>query len=275
MINIKQYDLEKILSINNDLKIQEHVVEDLFYITIDNFFKNPDDLVDFLIQFPSDNIQQKLNCNEFDFKNNNYRCPPGIQQIIHPRYLEGLSIRLIEILTETNFIPNTKNKTENSSSEVYYNQINNFGYYTNYIGPEAVSFRQNHIPHIDQCKFTFNFHLSKNVNSGLNFYKLKTKNKTHSRLKSILDDSIEVRKEISSKLNDASNLNFNENNIKKYKSIIEDDLFVCYEECDFKFNRLVLYEGDYWHSIKYDANVEKNPRYSLVSTYNFNKDETP
>lgn len=276
MIKVNQYDLAKILEINEDYHIEEHYNEDLFYITIDNFFKNPDDLVDFLIKFPADDIEYRLNNNLFDFENNYYQCPPGIQQLIHPQYLNGLTKNLLEILCDCDYLPNTQNESNNINNEIYFNQIEKFSYYTNYISSESVSFRKNNLPHVDQSKFTFNFHLSKDVTSGLNFYKLKVKEKRFSNIKSIMKESSEEKNKISTLLNE--NLALTEKNLKdtkveQFKSITENDLFVAYEQCDFKFNRLVLYEGDYWHSISHDSNVEKNPRYSLVSTYNYSKDE--
>jgi hypothetical protein len=276
MIKINQHDLSKILEVNENYQIEEHHNGNLFYITIDDFFKNPDDLVDFLVKFPADNFEDALNNNLFDFESNSYQSPPGIQQIIHPQYFQCFASTLLEILCDCNYLPNTENKSDDLNDGIHFNQVRKFSYYTNCISSKSVSFRKNNLPHIDQSRFTFNFHLSKNVTSGLNFYKLKLKEKRFSNIKSIMEESNEEKNTIKNLLND--NLSLNEESAKDhrvepFKSIEENDLFVLYEQCDFKFNRLVLYESDYWHSINHDSTVESNPRYSLVSTYNYSQDE--
>lgn len=268
-MQIKQYDLKKIFSINEDIEINEHSIDDLYYVTIDNFFKNPDDLVDFLIQFPTSDVEKQIKDNHDDISEN-IKVPPGIQQLLHPTIFEQLSFNLIGILAEANFIPNKNDKRKKNDASLA-NQLSKFIYYTNYIGPESVSFRNNNFPHIDQYKFSFNFHLSKDVNSALSFYNLKESGKLYSGIKSIMKESPEIREKIRDKLN--KTITHKDNSIDKFKSITENDIFKLYEECEFKYNRLVIYEGSYWHSIKYDANTEKNPRYSLVSAYNFDNDE--
>ena len=41
--------------------------------------------------------------------------------------------------------------------------------------------------------------------------------------------------------------------------------FKMYHEIPSKYNCVSMYKGKYWHSVKFDASVQNQIRYSLVS----------
>lgn len=266
MISIQEYDIKYLLELNEDINVETHTVGDLYYATVDNFFKRPKELAEFLSKFPTDNYNYKLRNNLLSETESLMTRSCGIQQLLHESYFEILSINLIGLLSESNFIPNAEDKSKDVKQ--MHEQITKVLYYTNFLNKDTVTYKANNIPHFDYHQFSYNMHLSEGVGGGLSFYKFKSKEKYYSDILSVLNESLEEREYVKNILSNYTEEKANHLETKPYSHIIEDECFEMYHTCEYKFNRLIIHEGKYWHSINYDSKKEKNPRYSLVGVYN-------
>lgn len=258
---IKNIDFKKLLEVNSGFDVHTDNYQDLSYITIDNFFKNPHDIVDVLKLFP---VNNKNNFYEEikKLKKHQYNKAPGIQQIFPSSYFESLSFILYKLLAEYDYVPYD---IENSGDYLLLGkQLTQFVYYSNIFYPGILKENNNNLPHFDQFTFAFNIFLSENVTGGTAFYNLIHNEKRYATIDSIVaEDDYDTKVQIQAALNsmndgdEPTTYNYFENN----------DLFEKYHTIDYEFNRLCLYKGVYWHSVYYDAEQEKNLRYSLSTAY--------
>ena len=267
--DLKSYNFKEIFQVNPDLKIQSHQIDSLDYITVDDFFVYPEKVVDFLKQFPCDDIIHKIQNNYKigDTVDENVFKPLGIQQLLPNRYFDNLSFNLFSLLSDADFIT-TKSQEVLENYDKFSKYITQFVYYTNFYYPNMICINQNHTPHFDQYEYAYNIYLSEDVGGGTAFYKLKYNNRYYDTIQSIVEDT-QNRVSIGHLLNNYKQTD--SNIIKEYIPIDDDNVFTKYHLVECKYNRLVLYKGNYWHSAYYNSKEEKNSRYSLASTFTYDR----
>jgi hypothetical protein len=258
---IKKIDFKKLLEVNLGFEVQSQKEEHLSYITVDNFFKNPNDIVDVLKLFPVNNkdlFYEKV--KEMDKEK--YTKPSGIQQLFPSSYFESISFVLYKLLAEYDYVPYD---IENSGDYLLLGkQLNQFIYYSNIYYPGMLKENNNNYPHFDQFNFAFNIFLSENVGGGTAFYKLKHNGKTYGSIDAIVsEEDYDTKVEIQQKLNDMNNTD----ETAPYDYFEGNDLFEKFHVIDYEFNKLTLYKGNNWHGVYYDSLNETNTRYSLSAAY--------
>lgn len=128
-----------------------------------------------------------------------------------------------------------------------------FSWATNiYSGSMPARFKNN-LPHVDYTDTVANLWLNQNCMGGTGFYAYK---KTFTNIKMT---PAAIREEIESVVRNSSEVE------TEWESIVENDKWCLYYMSQMKYNRLVIYDGDLYHS----AYIEKDwylhePRYSLV-----------
>jgi hypothetical protein len=260
--DFKGFDFDDAFQINGSLEVQSERYDDLTYITIDNFFKYPERVVDILKLFPI-NDRSKF-YNHFSGKSRLIR-PAGDQQFLPNSYFQRLSYTLYKLLSEHDYVPYDFSMVEDFSK--LGDQLSQFVYYTNIFYPNMPNYDNNYLPHFDQSSFAFNIYLSEeDIGGGTSFYNLLNEEKKYPCINSITSiDDFDEKLTIQRNLNDMNTMN--ENSPKNYVSFEKNDLFEKYHTIPFEFNKLVLYAGHYWHNADYDSTKENNLRYSLCATY--------
>jgi len=257
---IKKIDFTKLFEINGS-EVQSQIYDNLNYITIDNFFKNPHDIVDVLKLFPI-NDKSKFYEKISELKKTKWLQQPGLQQFFPINYLESLSFTLYKLLAEYDYVPYD---IENSGDYLRLGrQLSQFVYYSNIFYPGILKISNNNLPHFDQSQFAFNIFLSENVGGGTSFYNLVYNNKRYASLNAVLSETDPAMKEgIKNELNKMNDTC----EVAPYDAFEGNEMWEKYHTIEYKFNRLCLYKGNFWHNVYYDANTETNIRYSLSATY--------
>lgn len=260
---INNINFTELLEINLGFEVQSEKIEGLSYITIDNFFKNPHDIVEVLKKFPANdksNFYENIKTTEAK-----YNRPPGIQQLFPNSYLESLSFIVYKLMAEYDYVP-----YDIETSGDYFmlgKQLSQFIYYSNCLYPNMKQFEYNYLPHFDQSQFAFNIFLSEDVEGGTAFYKLKHENKYYSTIGDIMDETdYDLKLGLQNKLN-AMNAHDENSGVTNYDYFDDDDLFEKYHLIDYQFNRFCLYKGSFWHSIYYNSSTATNARYSIAGAY--------
>ena len=262
-----QVDFKYAFEINKNFEIDKQVIDDLTIITINDFFADPNAVVETLKKFPVQNkdrffeeLQQSEDPNQFMIK------PPGEQQIIPNSYLEGVSFILYKLLVDYDFVE--KDYWAEQDMNGLSNQIAQFSYYTNIFRPNMKNWHNNFMPRFDQSMFGFNVYLSEEeIGGGTSFYNLKFKDEKYPSVVSLAEiDDLEDRVELSKLLNSLQRVD--DLSPETYISIPDNHhVFERYHTAPFKFNTLTAYKGSFWHNADYDASTEKNLRYSLACSY--------
>lgn len=258
---IKNIDFKKLLEINAGFEVQSQFDGDLSYITVDNFFKNPNDIVDVLKLFPANN-KDAFYDKVHELGKEKYNKPAGIQQLLPSSYFESVSFILYKLLAEYDYVP--YDIEQSGDYLLLGKQLNQFVYYTNIFYPGMTKVNNNNYPHFDQFNFAFNIFLSENVGGGTAFYRLRHKDKVYNSINSIINErDYDTKLEIKDKLNSMND----EGEESDYDYFEGNDLFEKYHVIDYEFNRLCLYKGHFWHSVYYNSTEEINTRYSLSAAY--------
>lgn len=237
--------LDHFCEINQNCEVNLHKVEDLEYLTVDNFLKNPNDLRDFCSKFPAENKNESLKQFQYsDIKSSS----PGIQQPIDDKFLKTLGRNLHALLSEHNFCK-------------YDYDDDMWNFYTNLYYPGMQSYNKNYIPHVDPFTYACNIFLNDPKNTGTAFYKFVGEKKNYYsafQIGQTPSEYFRFMRRIESK-------NPNSAGFEDWKSFNGDEDFIMYHIAPAKFNRATIYRGHFWHGVHYDASEEDNYRYSLVA----------
>jgi len=255
--------LDEIFELNDNLEIEKGKVEEcgLKYITIHNFFKRPDDVIDFLKNIPSEDKTESIINDKFTYMASN---APGFQQPVESKLARKLCEEIYELGKSTGLHKYEKNQVA-------------FNYYTNCCYPGMKACQNNWLPHIDPFSVACNMYLTEVENTGTSFLKFISSEGKAYYNSTQLGRSREASEEYMNKYHwsEESKKRFSRNPIEG--TDISD--WVCYEgdppdEPLPRFERYhyikadrnmcSMYRGNRWHGISYDADNEKDIRYSLV-----------
>lgn len=238
-------DLDHFCEINEDCEVKINQVEDLQYITIDNFLKYPEELAEFCKLFPAENKNESLKQIDFtDIKSNS----PGIQQPIDEKFLKTLGRNLYKIMEEKNFC------------KYEYNE-DMWGFYTNLFYPGMQAYNKNYLPHVDPFTYACNIFLSNAKQTGTAFYKFKGENKEYyngSQLGRSQVEYFRFLRRIETKSPYTAGF-------EEWKPFDGDEDFIMYHCIPAKFNSVTIYRGNFWHGVYYKTDDPDNYRYSLVA----------
>lgn len=230
------------------MEIEYHEVDRLKYIKIYNFLKNPKDLRDFLIKFPSEDRTKTIQTGSIDKLTSTSRAPGFQQPIPHTYFLHTLSTTYFNALKYYHMVKYNFNMCK-------------WSYYTNCCYPYMPAFGHNYIPHTDPFSYAANLFLTETESSATDFFKLKISDDTYvynSKELCKYPDILEKESESQLKRN-------TDNTASAWKAWDGDDWYVKFHSVPADYNSVTLYRGDLYHSLRYDSEKEKNIRYSLVA----------
>lgn len=249
------------------------------YCYVENILKHPLELRKFLMNFPAEDrnlsaMQAKESNNGASFSNSR---APGLQQPIERQLMPALGNQLFNLVAnQLNFI------------KYNYRSIN-WKYFTNCFYPGMVSWNRNYLPHMDPFSYAANFFLTDHPGAGTTFFRVKDPEQDRyyynmseitcpaSRKNGVARRYIDNLKE---------RYAYNEEKIEDPKRGYDngigklahctvgkepwplfkgDDYYEGYLHLPSSFNTMSFYRGNRWHTASYDAQNEKDARYSLVA----------
>jgi|14_taG_2_1085336.scaffolds.fasta_scaffold00678_5 hypothetical protein len=242
-------EIKELTAINPEMDIQSFRVEELEYIKVLNFLKNPIDLRNFISIFPSEDKTKSI-LDGSDADSNSSSMAPGFQAPVPDTFFKSnLSIAYYNILKHYHMI------------KYDYSRIK-WNYYTNCCYPGMPSYCANYRPHTDPFSFALNLFLTENEESYTDFFRYKLKNNSYNYRGSRMNLNKNL---IESKEDDAYNDSLmKDKKLGKWIRFESDDKYERYHSVSADFNSLTIYKGDFYHSIGYDVDNHKSIRYSLV-----------
>lgn len=237
--------LKHICKINPNADIKFNKVEKLEYITIENFLENPEELKNFLKNFPTEDRMKSIEESQFtDIVSQ----APGFQQTYNSIFFKPLSQYFHKIL--------------NDKGLVHFNWNNNlWDFYTNCMYSGMKSYNRNYLPHIDEFSYAANIYLSDIENTSTSFFKFVGLENEYYHLSEMINNF----KEKEYYRNLIYQKNSNEMGIQNWKVFEGNENYKLYHTIPAKYNCVSFYKGKYWHSVKFDASIPNNIRYSLVA----------
>lgn len=236
-------ELEYFTEFNEDYDLKFYEVEGLQYLKINNILKRPEELKQFLVQFPTEDRTKSIieggECNATSKA-------PGFQQPIESRFLINLSKNLFSIIKQNSFCK-------------YSYEQSTWDYYTNCCYPNMLSYNMNYLPHVDQFSYACNIYLTDVPNTGTSFFKYNSKNKTYYSSIDLLRNSEDVKE-----FGESYTKKGIKTGLSKWVAFAGDDMFTRYHHVPAEYNSCSIYRGNRWHSIYYDAENSTDIRYSLV-----------
>ncbi len=257
-------ELDDVFALSDNLEIENKVVEEcgLKYVTIGNFFQRPDAVIDFLKNIPSEDKTESIIKDRFTYMASN---APGFQQPLESKLARKLCDEIYELGKKTGL-------------HKYEKQAVHFNYYTNTCYPGMKACQNNWLPHIDPFSVACNMYLTQNDNTGTSFLRfVSTSGKAYYN-STQLGRSRQASEEYREKymMEDGCNgKQWSVNPIEGtdisdwvyYEGDSPDEPLPRFERYHFikvDRNMCSMYRGNRWHCISYDAEKEKNIRYSLV-----------
>jgi hypothetical protein len=237
-------ELEYFTEFSDDYDLKFYEVEGLQYVKIHNLLKRPEELKEFLVQFPTEDRTKSL--IEEDESNATSKAP-GFQQPIESKFLIKLGKNLFDIIKKNCFC---KYNYEQSTWE----------YYTNCCYPNMPSYNMNYLPHVDPFSYACNIFLTDVPNTGTSFFKYESKNKTYYSSAELLRNAEDTKIFGESYMKKGV-----KSGIDKWVAFDGDDMFTRYHHITADYNSCSIYRGNRWHSIYYDAENSTDIRYSLVA----------
>jgi|TARA_B100001996_G_scaffold166882_2_gene127201 hypothetical protein len=239
----------------NDIQITNTSIEGLKYLKIENIMKNPLDLRNFLLKYPTEDKNRSITEGEGHSFSKDSKSP-GIQQPIERQLLPSIGNHIYFLAKRLNFLKyNKKDITWKYYTNAYYNGM--------------TSWNKNYLPHVDPFSYAANIFLTHSPNTSTSFYRVRDRvtNQYFYGASSICQNP-ETRERHKRNLQERYDFNdkmfcpCGRNPWVKYEG---DDYYERYFHIPSTFNTLVMYMGRRWHTPCFDAVNEKKVRYSLVA----------
>lgn len=241
-------ELYELGELNPDMEVECHTVEQLKYIKVYNFLKNPDDLVKFLVHYPSEDRTKTIGEGSED-KMNTTSSAPGFQQPIpETHFLNNISVGFYNLLRHYHFIK-------------YDFRTIKWSYYSNCCYPNMPAYKQNYYPHTDPFTYACNLFLTPTDNSSTDFFKYKINDERYVYNTKQLVRFPEHAERDSERRKNRENLG---DGFQPWIRWEGDEYYQIYHSIPAEYNSITLYRGDVYHTIGYDAAKETSVRYSLV-----------
>jgi hypothetical protein len=244
-IRYSNSEINQILKINEKAEIELHDNEQLNYIKIYNFFENPEEVKKFLVKFPcEDRMMSLLESNNTDIVSQ----APGFQQTYNSMFFKNVSQYFHNLLKKNSLCH-------------YEWDTSCWEFYTNCIYSGMKCYNQNYLPHLDEFSHAANIYLTNIENTGTNFFKFRGIEGEYYNLHQLSRNKNEreyYKSIILKKFPDKSN-------VSDWVDFEGNDQFIKYHTIPAEYNSVSLYKGNFWHSIKFDASVKDQIRYSLVA----------
>jgi hypothetical protein len=244
-IRYSNSEISEILKINEKAEIELFEYEKLSYIKIYNLFENPEDAKNFLIKFPcEDRMKSIMETKKTDIVSQ----APGFQQTYNSMFFKNVSQYFHKILKDNGLCH-------------YEWDTSCWEFYSNCIYSNMKCYNQNYLPHLDEFSYASNIFLTDIKNTGTNFFKFNGLNGEYYSLHEISRNKSEkeyYKSLILKKFPDSSS-------VSDWVVFEGNEQFILYHTIPAEYNSVSMYKGNFWHSIKFDASVQNQIRYSLVA----------
>lgn len=238
-------DLQRFCKINSNAIITEHKVENLEYITIENFLENPEDLKFFLKKFPTEDRMRSIQESKFtDIVSQ----APGFQQTYSAIFFKPISQYIHKLMKDKGL--------------VHYDWNSNlWDFYTNCMYSGMKSYNRNYLPHIDEFSYAANIYLSDIEKTSTCFFKYVGIDGEYYSISELIRN----KKEREYYQNIIQEKIPNKNSVSEWKIFEGNERFKMYHCVPAKYNCVSMYKGKFWHNVKFDASILNSIRYSLVA----------
>lgn len=246
------------LEINSDIKVQEKRVDNVSCLIIDDYFKNPEKTIDNFLSIPFDIGQETIeNIFKSDDKEHmGLLKPMGANQIIHTNLTAQLTVNIVDVLKNYDYIPMDSNTVRNY--EEFEQMLASSLYTGNYYYPDMAICVNKQKCHPGNYFMNYQVFLSdcEGSENGIAFYNLEYENYIFWKVKDLVDnvEDFETRKDIMDLLNYKY---VPQKNYEKYSSWNGDEYFKKIFEVEAKFNRMIIFPGQLWYQNRYDNISEK------------------
>jgi hypothetical protein len=239
-------------------KSQEFRVGDLSYVVIDNFFSEPDIVRDNFLNIPFDSGQNYLESLYKDDTegDSGFIKFLGANQLIDSNLCQKLSMSIIDVLRDYDYIP--QDSTFQNDVESLNRMMGSCNYQSNFFFPDMTINKNVQKAHPSPNNYNFTVFLgpSEGSNNGISFYNFEHENRLLWSLKDVFDDvtDVEERREI------MDLLEYKYLPSTKYETFSNwsgDEYFKKVTTVESKYNRMIIYSGDYWTQHNYDNQSEK------------------
>ena len=254
-------ELDEIFELSEDCPLVPKFDEEsgLKYVTVNNFFKRPDYVIDFLKTIPSEDRTKSITEDRFTYMSSN---APGFQQPLESKLVAQLGDAIYNLGKETGLHKYERNQCS-------------MEYYTNTCYPGMKACQNNWLPHIDPFSIACNMYLTQCNNTGTSFFRfVTTEGKKYynsvqlSRSRRACMEYQENFEEEKRKAHTRNPIEGTDLGDWVYYTGDSDDAplpkFERYHYIKAERNMCSMYRGARWHGITYDADNETDIRYSLV-----------
>jgi len=247
--------------LSDECSIKETRVGDISCLIIDNYFQDPEYVVETFLKFPFDIGQTTLEEAVAEIKdggkNPSFIKPMGENQIIHPHLVQTLTLGYHNLLKEYSYIPEMAHV---SDTEASFDKTMNSSLHTGCLFYPDMNISVNkHKPapgnyHMNAVAF-----LSENtsgVDNGISFYQFEYENEVYSGVKELINETTdaELRRDIMDLLNYKY---IPQKGFEKFSIWNGDEHFKRLFTVEAQFNRVVLFPGNSWFQYNYDNASEK------------------
>ena len=253
-------ELEDIFAVTDNMEIHKDVdkASGLKYVTVNNFFKDPDAVISFLKQLPSEDRTKSLVEDKFTYMSSN---APGFQQPMESKLVARLSADIYQIGRKTGL---HKYDREQCTME----------YYSNMCYPGMVSVNNNYLPHLDPFSIACNMYLTDcSRDTGTSFFQFRATDGSLHYSSTDLARHPTAHAEYVKKYDKGRSqfsVNYRDGGISDwriYEGDSEDEPLPRFERYLYikaHKNMCSMYRGNKWHGITYDQVNDTEVRYSLV-----------
>ncbi len=239
----------------NDLEILNTDCEGTRYLRIGNVFKNPLELREFVMKFPTEDKNRSLLEGEGESFGKSSKSP-GMQQPLERQLIPAIGNQLYFIARRLNFIKFNKEHVT-------------WKYFTNIYYPGMTAFNRNYLPHVDPFSLAANSFLTDSPTTATAFFRVKDRvNGKYYYGASEIYSNPDTRERHIKNLKERygyCDKGFADTGLEPWVKFDGDDYYEKYLSLPADFNSCYMYWGKKWHSVNFDAEKETKIRYSIVS----------
>jgi len=242
--------------VNQNFIVEEKRVGELSCLVIDNYFKDPERTLENFLTIPFDYGQTTLEKIHSEEDSIGILKPMGVNQPIHRNLTSQMTVNLVDILKDFNYIP--MDSTSQKNYEEFEHMLSASLYTGHYYYPDMVINTNMQKCHPGNYYMNACIFLSDNFNNGngISFYNLQYENQIYWKVKDLVQniEDFETRKDIMDLLNYKY---VPQKTYEKFEIWNGDEYFNKVFTVEAKYNRAVIFPGASWYQQNFDNQSEK------------------
>ncbi len=246
---IKQHDFHSIMEISEDVDIQD--MGD--YVVIDEVFKDPDAVYEYLASFPADSTDEIKRLLYRQGDKPEFKTPNGITQLLPNQYFDVWFQDLYKLLIEAEFVPHQVNQY--LKDKEYMSQLSRSGLVTcNLQHDNMVIHKRGAWPTpVLEFEYACDVFLGDDIDpeNGISFYDLLFEDKRYKNV----EDLTEIKdKELQGTLKDYLNVFVTvQPDLEMYKPYEDTKFYDKVRFVEAKKNRMVIFKSGKWMTHDYNG----------------------